>query len=69
MSVQSDWSSINKEIFARAFVRYHNALEPIMKRDMLSEVEGEPDVKKAIDTMLAEVKKHKMKLDWFQKRL
>lgn len=69
MSAKNDWMTVNREAFGREFLRYHSALRPVMSREGLRELGDEPAVKRALDGMIAELKKHRMKLDWFQKRL
>lgn len=70
MSYLNDYSKLNLDSFGRSVVKYHDALNPIIvDRDSLEVFKKESSFRKALESLLAELKAQQMKLNWFQKRL
>lgn len=70
MSIQTDYAKLNIEAFGRTVMRYHRTLNPILTDDDNLEVfSGQSDLSNALKGLQTELKKQKMLLQLFEKKI
>ena len=69
MSLTTDYAKLNVEEFGRAVMRHHNALDPFLASpDDPGDASERELVRKALDSLLYELKAQRMRLDWFARQ-